>query len=823
MTVHSSLMRCTGIDDGPRSAKHRRFAFMIAIFTAGMFLLASAPFAAEGGSGNPAAQGQPGQEKVLPALPDKPAPPPNPAAIEQEAADQAFLNQTRKMTEDFRAEKDRLSRQISQLEEQNRALAKTVQGQGIQDTPLRFLLGMAFMADWGVMIVLWFFPLMILNHFLYLVIREKRFFKAHRILIVVSFIVIEVFFFLPLIANAELTPTATAGEPKPAPTVQAPEDSFEEMLRDIGALLKMSDVEKAIYILTHTQEGYVSIRKLNIKDPVLNPWKGSSIRIGSAEHHFVLAYLYRHLQKDGLALTQLEQMVDIRLTPREKEDQGREYIDMYDSVLRFFIDRSQFVEARKAGETLVELYVAQGDFQRLKDLCQFFVANGMDESAAKGAGALISAYESKKDAESLLGFFEFLTNSKMQELAKNVGEILIDLYTRNRDLEHLITVSELLRKNYMPEPALQALKRASEISTSIREKVLLARHLIEKGDGVNAKIFIDQTVEELQRAKGERGTDDAVYMARFLVEIGEKPKAASLLDAMIMRTTSLDQIIKVAMAACEFEFLSIAIHAIEWAVNNNYGGVRDYHLAPPQLLPASKFLPTDQDIHLAAYLGIVQQKSGKPEDAQYSYKAALRNDLEAIVRSSGYEISGNINEFFYLKQLWQEAYPQKLEFVLPLYSYLQAQVIEGLHEREQGRINQLKNRLEELNEEKARLISMGEQNKKESRETYFDLTFLSMRALVILLAFLVIMVGWIVKGVLHAKSVSRFKFFGFCFKFFESVGWSFVFSIVGLLPGVPIIILSQFMEIIHANQQGVEGLELIGHTECIAIEGGSDQ
>jgi hypothetical protein len=166
MTAHRALIRQPKI--GNRHSIVTSYPiFLVSVLIAVCCLSLSTRVYGEELLDNSTGQPSDRQEEILSNEPGPPDPTLHVEASRQEAADQEFLNKRQEIIKEFSAEKGRLAAQVSDLESEIELLEKTIQGQDAQVLPYSFLLELTFLVDWGLTIVLWFFPIMILNHFLY--------------------------------------------------------------------------------------------------------------------------------------------------------------------------------------------------------------------------------------------------------------------------------------------------------------------------------------------------------------------------------------------------------------------------------------------------------------------------------------------------------------------------------------------------------------------------------------------------------------------------------------------------------------------------------
>ena len=165
--------------------------------------------------------------------------PPLPLASAQEQnADRNFLAKKAAIVEEYTKQKKSFADQISRLEKEKRDLEDKAQGLNLKALKSKTLLTILSLSDFGITILLWFFPVMVLNQFLYLIIRKREFFARHRVLVITLFAAVEICFFLPLAAFAQVPPpAASASENQKA-------DEFDRKLQEVNALLKMSPAEE---------------------------------------------------------------------------------------------------------------------------------------------------------------------------------------------------------------------------------------------------------------------------------------------------------------------------------------------------------------------------------------------------------------------------------------------------------------------------------------------------------------------------------------------------------------------------------------------------
>ncbi len=669
--------------------------------------------------------------------------------IKPQNDEQKFLEKKEDILKSYRLQKNDLNAKISSLETENKSIRNEVSELSSKVSKYNFILTIFSLSNWVAMIFIWFFPIMVLNHFIYVFIREKAFFIKHGIKIIIVFIVMEMLFFLPFVASAQLT------SPPSETTEKENIDEFDKKLIKINELLKMSSAERTIYILENTQEKWIELPEIHTKDPFLVPL-GGRIQLKSPDYYYTLAALYRHIGVEEKVQDALQKLNNLSLKAAWLKD--RHMADIYQNVLNAYIQNNQLVEASKTSLLLIDIYSGLGDMKGLIDLVIFLTKNKMNESANV---AIKKAPVIAEKSDQVISLAEYFINSQHYSEA---GSVISQAVKRSKDINDILPLVVFSIKHSLSEEVPEAIDKAVKLS---------------------------------------QDNNDYLSLSRLLFENGRQEESAKVLNKAKEKFRKLPELLDISRQARELGFMSIAIDAIVKALIFDPDS-RKYNLPSPKLLEVSKFLQSDIPISLATYLGILQQIEKQFENANISYKAAVERELDAIIRSYGYKIEGNINNFFYLKQLWQKRHPDKVNLLIHIYSHLQTSLMDDIRKKEELEISELNNRISQLNERKKDLSEELFNLKSKLRRTYLRITLLGLRDLAIFIFFVLIIIVSVIKGLQKARSVNRFKFFAFYWKFQESLGWSAVFSVVGAFGGIPAILLSQLMSIIHCIQQSVK-------------------
>ena len=658
---------------------------------------------------------------------------PTPSENENKDSDRDFLSKKSAILEDFKKQKKALDLQAKSLEAENKDIQKELESLSstllVRAATLLFLNLTNLLPD----LVLWFFPILVLNHFLYLLIRKRDFFIRHRTLVIAAFAVFEICFFLPLICSAQETEN-TLIQKKPT-------DPFIVNLQEVDRLIKMTPTERNIYILEHTGEESVILENVEVQSTFLVPCEGS-IEIKSPDYYFTLAALYRHFGKEEMVTQNLEDLDQLPLELRWL----KQYASIYPKVLNEYLSKNRLVEGTEVVRRLIAVYGEQKDVDSLIELSAFLIEKEMNASAE----------EALKEA---------------CNVAQNINQVIF--------------VAEYLLKNHRNSELGLIIKQAIDRTGNLDDVMTLLRFCIENGLKEETSRAINQAM------KTSESVEDDLALASFLFEKGRKQESAKILDQAREKTTRLLVLLAIANVARNQGFLSSAIKCIERAILVDTEEALNYELPPPDLLDTSKFLPSQQPISLPTYLGILQQLERKLEKASLFYKFSLMQDLGAIIQSYGYRIAGNINEFYYLKQLWMQTHSENMKFLLPIYAHLQENLLKKERLEDKTEIDVLSEKVEQLKKQKIELLEARDKAESRLFNISIAISLHALRGLAIFLVIGTIITGCTIKGVHSAKLATNFKFFAFFWKFLESIGWSASFSVVGIPFGIPLVPYSE--------------------------------
>jgi hypothetical protein len=671
--------------------------------------------------------------------------------------DPAFLQKKAAVRAGFQKEEQFLLSEKERIEKENQTLQKEIEVISNrllhrQNLAATLASGFGLKALTGVFfyVLVWFFPIAVINHFLYLFLREKPFFMRYRKAVFITLAAMLVACLLPLMAQAQSEEKGVAG------SESASLDPFAQKLDEVNRILRMSAAERQIAILEHARDGEVLLQKIPVKDSYLIPWKGS-VETGSPAFLYSLASLYRAVGKEEKAQETLKRLDDLPLHRKWFE----QYLQIYPRLLEMDLKNGQMMEASTVAHRLIEIHGSRGSAKALMDFSVFLLTHQMTHSA----------------------------NEAIQKAVEVVGagQEAIDL------------TDYLLASNRVSE-ASTLLDRNINGSSNLNDLLPILAFCMEKN-------LFQETSRGIAKARQLcRTPTDDLLLSQFLFENGRKEESAKAIDAARERAETFEDLLAVAGMARDKGFLSLSIEAIEKAVMT-YADAAKHTLPSPLLLGEKGKLPTDEPISLATYLGILQELDRRLDSALISYEVSPDGTLNRIVESYGEILEGNLNDFFYLKQFWTRHDPEQLKRLLPLYARLQEKALDRLSGQGEKALTSLR---EEIGVQKKNQETADQTLKRlrsEQRKATLAVFLYGLRSAAWMVFGILVAAGCVIKAVQAFRAAPRFKFFAFSRQFQEALGWSLILSIITIPVGVWLVLWGQIMGIFQSIEQGVHQAE----------------
>jgi tetratricopeptide (TPR) repeat protein len=672
--------------------------------------------------------------------------------------DQAFLQKKASVLAGLQKEEQSLASEKARLEKERQGLAEDIEAisgkvprrKGIA-TGLATGFGLSVLFGGFFSVVAYVvFPLAVVNHFLYLLFREKAFFTRYRKPILIILAALLVACLLPLLASAQTEGTGASGGEGNAP------GPFEQKLGEVNRLMKMSPAERQIALMEHAREGEMVLQKIPVKDPYLIPSDGK-VETGSPDFLYTLAALYRAVGKEEKVLETLKRLDDLPLQKKWFDS----YLKSYPRLLEMDLKNNQIMEASRIAHRLIEIHGEQGNTNALMDFSVFLNDHQMSQSANEAIGKATQVVGAGQDALDLTDYL--LAANRVSEASALLGRIIAG----SENLKDLLPVLGFCMEKGLSQETSKAIEKAGELCKT---------------------------------------PGDDVRLSQFLFEKDRKEESAKALSAGKERAEKLEDLLSIAQTARGQGFLTLAIEAIERAVMTDPRAA-EHHLPSPLLLGEKGNLPTEEPISLATYLGIMQELDRRMESAQTSYKVSPEQALDRIAESYGQIPEGNLNDFFYLKQFWARQDPEQLKRLLPLYARLQEKALERVTRQGKEKLSALKEEIRVLKEARDKARQNLKSLRSERNKATMAVFLYALRGLAWTIFGILVVAGCVIKAVRSFRNAPRFKFYAFWWRFQESLGWSLIMGIVLIPVGLCLVLWGQLMAMLQSVEKGIQRSE----------------
>lgn len=592
-----------------------------------------------------------------------------------------------------------------------------------------------------------FFFITALNVLLYFYFHEKNIFPKHRKIIIIILGII-LFFAFPAF-----------GEEKALEN-----DTFLEKCDAVSAIMRMGELEKTIRILEDKRIKEVEIPDIKTKNSNLKPWK--AVAIDTPEYFYTLSALYLENNEKGKAINALKNLFDLHPSSFARAEYKERYNEMLSGIIFFYMEENMVSAVSEAARKTADIIT---DVPVLLNLSDFLYQKNMHESAGelqKKATALAAAFtqDSLKLADFLIKRQQVEDASRLLEEALPGGHS----YARTKPLEDVIGIIQFgLERNLK----------------SVVEKGIQAGIPYCRADVGNALKFA-QFLFDNKRVEDTSTALEAAYDSIFSLE---SPKAIK------------EGFLEITGFALKNQFFEKAGNATEKfmvALRRLKKDPFTFYVPSPAVLECEKSLPADEEISIPVYFAAVLQREGLLNEAQKYYEMAVSHDLEKIVEGYGYEIQGHLNHFYYLREfLKSKGDEERWKKMEPIYSKVEDAYLKRMEAEANRDMDAFRER---ENEEIKRLEASLEEGRRKIENAQVELSALSKKNILSFIQIPVFSVflflvaaGIAIKAWQEAKDASRFKAFSFSWKYCECAGWFYVFTVIGVPIGIPLILCGQ--------------------------------
>jgi len=329
-----------------------------------------------------------------------------------------------------------------------------------------------------------FLSLTVLNVFLYILFRQKRFFSKYRIALIVTMVVLISAIAAPLFAEENLTKR----------------EKIIDQLEFAEKVLSLTDHERFIAILEARVSDQIDLPELATGDPLLTVFR--SVKVETPKYYFTIAALYMHEGKSGNAVDAIEKIVDKGFL-RSGRDQDLIAINS----IKFLIKQKQTELAGKAVENLAGKI---GNVSVLLQLADYLHSNGMQVSEEKMLGYAINKAGTVKE---LIELSTFLLEKGENDKGTDALQRALSKVKSVNDLILVTEAAIKAQKDNIVEEITQKTRRIATFQGRIQMvDVFLASGRMEEA----VSVFSEMTKEVKVR------TPDKINKLLFLIDAALK-------------------------------------------------------------------------------------------------------------------------------------------------------------------------------------------------------------------------------------------------------------------------------------------------------------
>jgi len=598
-----------------------------------------------------------------------------------------------------------------------------------------------FLSDRFFFPLLWliFFPITIINILLYLYFYQKEIFSLHKRKIIIITLLIVICFFLPSIVQGkiieeDLMPKAEKKEEitqkRQGVEIEKEKTIIHFNIKNLIAQMESAPSDKEIIIpkITPTRSNFPIFNKV-IKD--------------KPDYFFVLGVLFLEIGKDSKANEQFLKVLDFSFDKLRKPNPKYQLI--------------------------------------LTRLTLYWIEKGKDYLAERAIYQLLSMPVIFRE---LLSFATFLEKKKKSIYSK---QILEKVERMALTFQEFLALSEYFYSKNQIEKSKRYLLKAYWKSISF--PVMLSEVIkIANIQGFNS--IRDKAINSLLRQ---------TYLPKDLVDIAEKlsnmllPQYATPFLEKAIRSCNKPGLLKrIAVMAEKESFYDIAVSAV-----NKIKKKGEYILEMDFPLPITDFppntLPAETGVSLPVYLSFLYEKKGEHDKALSTLEPFISKIFDTYTNFPEKISSFRLNDLYYIKEFFKRnKLDKELLRFLPLFKKAEENFFAPRMEEEKKVNNKLKAKLSALKEKENELLNQKKIAKKTIRKNKILIVFWCLRYLAILALFLFILAETAIRGYNLSLNEKEFKIFAFFWRFFESLGIAASFTIIGIIIGLPMILLAQF-------------------------------
>jgi tetratricopeptide (TPR) repeat protein len=601
--------------------------------------------------------------------------------------------------------------------------------------------------EWVAANLTWLLMLFVLMLYLHIRLAQKDFYSKRKA--VVNIAVVFFLLALPVSGSAQ-----ERGE-------------LDTKLVEAQYIMGLSEVERYIRVLDGSDSPAFLLPAFTFDGALLTPYR--QFRADTAEHFYTLAALNAHAGYTAAAIKSLERISDGRI---QFDDRAANVSHITLSGARYLIRHEQY---DLANELLKANLDTIPDAQTLIALYAVFARAEQPSSTRAIADDVLASARSYDDLMMLSGQFA----GKGQ--ANRANPVVSKAVASVASLEQAEAAVEVALASDDPGLLTALLARSAEVLRDVDEYFALSDLLIERGRKQAGERFVAGLIDSM-------GRDQTMLLD------GRSVEATNALAYISIQCLARGRVEQAADAAQKLAVL--------------LGPARFSYVMPiPESDPLVRGLHDPSNVTLLLYYGLLNERMGLHDKALTVYRQGAADLVEMLVDSNGLDYHHLLNQMVLLGGALKRAGDTRtLALVDELLVSLEALDITDRERQIAVPEAALRQSIQSLEEQVAGLQQAAADEKARDDGWLAKLHggfALVLRFVLLLTLPLLVLAGILAVALRYMSSMRNHRIHAFVAKVFESVGWVYTLTLVGIPIGLPLVFVAQGMMM---NQRVEEAL-----------------
>lgn len=409
--------------------------------------------------------------------------------------------------------------------------------------------------------------------------------------------------------------------------------------------------------------------------------------------------------------------------------------------------------------------------------------------------------------------------------------------------EQMVALAKIFHGQGESAQVTASLQRAVNKSSTMSQLENITRAAIDFQQGqlidkINEKvILLNRDLEKtVQDKRFKKAYKQCIAFVDFYFSLNRKEDATNLFEAIVKKVKQGRKIDTIS-----FTLIDISKDALQRGLTQQAAKIAFYltmKVKPREkvystyfkmhddLLQSMHGLPDRDLVSIPLYNGLINEDINLLGNAEKVYMQSIWFSLDKINQSYGDNLPDTLNDFFLLGRLWQkDNRTNVLKTLDRVYVLLENRALELLKEKERNRLlheplallvtlkKQRQQQLAIINEQDSdleqRKIDFDRRRQEMIAEAKIDLskqreeltalttkTILKTVATIALqIIFIGLMIGCFILAWKYSQRMKEHKTYGFLTRFLELNGWLRIFSVLGVISGIGLVVISQLFQI----------------------------